>query len=103
MPTSQNAVEMVTHHRISEHFDPHDARQKFQPIPNEFPPMFIVFAGEFILPAQKRSANTPIDAMHDLNLTIRQHIPPIRTCHDQSPRISTNQPCRMENEIPACP
>jgi hypothetical protein len=75
---------MVTHDCITEHLDTHDSREKFQPIANQFSAMVIVFPGEFIFPAKKRPPHAPIDAMHDLNLPIRQHISPIRPSHQQA-------------------
>jgi hypothetical protein len=77
-------VKVVTHDRIAEHLDTHDSREKFQPIANQFAAMVRFFPGEFIFPAKKRSPHTSIDAMHDLNLPIRQHIPPIRPSHRQA-------------------
>jgi hypothetical protein len=48
--------------------------------------MVIIFPREFIFPAKKRPPHAPIDAMHDLNLPVRQHIPPIRPSHAKPPR-----------------
>ena len=84
MSVSKDRVKVVTHDRIAEHLDTHDSREKFQPIANQFAAMVRFFPGEFIFPAKKRSPHTSIDAMHDLNLPIRQHIPPIRPSHPQA-------------------
>ena len=75
----------VTHHRIAQNFNPHDSRQKFQPLTDEFPPVFVISAGQRILPAEIRPPHASIDAMHDLNLARRQHIPPICACHLPAP------------------
>jgi hypothetical protein len=79
-------MKVVTHDRIAEHLDPHDSGEKLQPITNQFAAMVIILPGEFIFPAKKRPPHAPIDAMHDLNLPVRQHIPPIRPSHAKPPR-----------------
>ena len=81
MPTAQNTVELVTHYRIPENFNPHDSRQKFQPLTDEFPTMFVISPGQRILSAEISPPHTSIDAMHHLNFARRQHIPPICPCH----------------------
>ena len=77
---------MVTHHRKPQNLNSHHTRQKFHSLPNEFPTMLVVRSGQRILSAEKSPPNASIDSMHDLNFTIRQHIPPIRACHDQTPQ-----------------
>jgi hypothetical protein len=76
---------MIGHHRESEHINTEDPRQKLQPIPHPLPTMFIVLPRELIDSAQKSPPHAPIDAMHNLNLTSRQNLTPIDSCHDFFP------------------
>jgi hypothetical protein len=74
-------MEMIGHHRKSEHVHTEDSRQKLQPIPHPLPPMLVILPREFIDPAQKSTPHAPIDAMHNLNLARRQNLTPIDSCH----------------------
>jgi hypothetical protein len=75
---------MVAHHGIAEHLDAHDPGEKLQPLANQFPALVIVFAGDFVIPTEKRATDAAIDAVDNLNFLIRQNIPPIRPRHGKN-------------------
>jgi hypothetical protein len=75
---------MVAHDGIAEHFDAHDFGEKVLPMANQFPALVIIFAGEFIVTTEKHSTDTAIDAVDNLNILIRQNIPPIRPRHGKN-------------------
>ena len=72
VPTSQNTMEMVTHDRKPQNLNPHNACQKLHSLPNEFPSLLIIVPCQRIHAAEKSPPNASIDAVHDLNFTIRQ-------------------------------
>jgi hypothetical protein len=78
-------VQVTGHHGEPDHLHTKYTRQKFQPIPHPLPSMFVVLPREFIYAAQKPTPHTAIHAVHDLNLTIRQHLTPIHSSHHTSP------------------
>jgi hypothetical protein len=78
-------MEMIRHHRESEHIHTEDPCQKLQPIPHPLPPMLVILPRELIDSAQKSTPDAPTDAMHNLNLARRQNLTPIDSCHDSIP------------------
>ena len=53
--------------------------------------MFVVGSGERILTTEISPPHAPIDAVNDLNLTLREHIPPIFMCHANHLPMNENQ------------
>ena len=51
-PTAYNTVKMVTHHSVAHNFNAHNPRQKFHPLPNEFPSVLTICTGQRILSAE---------------------------------------------------
>ena len=78
---------MIAHDGIAKNFDAHDASEKFQTFADQSATMIVVFTGKLVITAEKRTSDTAIDAVHDLNVLIRQNIPSICSSHDECPRL----------------
>ena len=78
---------MVVHDGIAENFNAHDAGEKLQTFTDQSTTMIEVFAGKLVIAAEKCTSDTAIDAVHDLNVLIRQNIPSICPSHDECPRL----------------
>ena len=72
----------IRHHRKPQNINPEDSSEKLQPIPNPFTAMLVILSRQLIGPAEKSSPHAPIHAMNHLNLTVRQDVSPIDSCHE---------------------
>ena len=81
MPTADDTVKRAVHCRVAKNSNADDPRERFHSLPDEFTSMFVVRSSQRILSTEISSSQTSIDAVHHLNLPIRQYIPPICSCH----------------------
>jgi len=88
-------MQVIAHHRKTQHIDRKNPCQDFQSFANPLFPMRKVSARLPILPAQKRPAHAAIDQMKRLNLIVRKNLSPIHPWHrttPQHPRLEAYRP-----------
>jgi hypothetical protein len=71
-------MHVVSHERISEHFDGKDARQIFKPTADPLTAMRIVFPRPSIASTQMIATNAAADQVEDLNISFRKNLSTIK-------------------------
>lgn len=81
-PISQDHVQVVAHHGVTEHIDAEDAGQLLHPAANPLLAMLKTAPAYRVLPAEIRPPRTAVDAVIDPALAFVDHLPSRRASHD---------------------